>query len=80
MACVGEKRNAYKYLVGNLKERNHLEDLGVDGRMTLKWKLNKQDARMCVSFIWLWRGTNCRLFSHGTELFSSIKCSEFLNK
>jgi hypothetical protein len=22
--------------VGNLKERNHLEDLGVDGRMTLK--------------------------------------------
>jgi hypothetical protein len=36
---VGKKRNAYKYLVGYLKERNHLEDLGVDGRMTLKWTL-----------------------------------------
>jgi len=31
-----KKRNTYKYLVGNLKERNHLEDLGVDGRTTLK--------------------------------------------
>jgi len=70
---MGKNRNAYKYLVGNFKERNHLEDLGVDGRMTLKWTLNKQDARMWVSFIWLQRETNCKLFSQGTEPFSSIK-------
>jgi hypothetical protein len=28
--------NAYKILVGNLKGRNHLKDLGVDGRIILK--------------------------------------------
>jgi hypothetical protein len=38
VACVGKKRNAYTYLVGNLQERNHLEDLGTDGRMTLTFK------------------------------------------
>ena len=58
VACVGKKRNAYKYLVGNLKERNHLEDIGVDGRITLKRTLNKQDARVWASFIWLRRRTN----------------------
>ena len=76
---MGKKRNAYKYLAGKLKERNHLEDLGVDGRMTLKRTLNKQDVRVWASFIWLMRGTNCRLLSHCNKPFSSFKCSEFLN-
>jgi hypothetical protein len=31
----GETRNTYKILVGNPKEKDHSEDLGVDGR-TLK--------------------------------------------
>jgi hypothetical protein len=32
---------AYEILVGNLKGRDHLEDLGVDGRLILilKWAL-----------------------------------------
>jgi hypothetical protein len=34
---MAEKRNAYRVLVGgNLKEGDHFEDLGVDGRITLK--------------------------------------------
>jgi hypothetical protein len=33
---MGEMRNAYTILVGNLKKRDHLEDLGVDGKMILK--------------------------------------------
>jgi hypothetical protein len=65
--------------VGKLKERNHLEDLSVEGRMTLKRTLNKHDARVWASFIWLGRGTNCRLFSHGKKPFNFSKCSEFLN-
>jgi hypothetical protein len=32
---VGEMRNAYNTLVGNLKRRDHSEDLGVDGRIVL---------------------------------------------
>jgi hypothetical protein len=33
---VGEKRNAYRVLVGELKERYHLEDLGVRERYNIK--------------------------------------------
>jgi hypothetical protein len=31
------KRGAYRVLVGNVKERDHLEDKGVDGRLILRW-------------------------------------------
>jgi hypothetical protein len=30
-------KNAYKFFVGNLKGRDHLEDLGVDRRIILEW-------------------------------------------
>jgi hypothetical protein len=36
---------------GNLKERNHLEDLGIDWRIMLKWTLKKQDSRACAGLI-----------------------------
>jgi hypothetical protein len=32
VACMGEMRNAYKILVGELERKNHSEDLGIDGR------------------------------------------------
>jgi hypothetical protein len=31
----GERRGAYGGLVGNLKKRDHLEDLGMDGKTIL---------------------------------------------
>ena len=34
---MGEKRGAYRVLVGNPEEIDHLEDPGVDGRIILKW-------------------------------------------
>jgi hypothetical protein len=33
---MGEKRGAYRDLVGKPEGRNHLEDPGVDGRIKLK--------------------------------------------
>jgi hypothetical protein len=37
---LGEKIE-YKILVGNLKGRDHPQDLGVGGKLTLKWMLGK---------------------------------------
>jgi hypothetical protein len=33
---LGQKRNAYKDLLENPKERGHWEDLSMDGRIILK--------------------------------------------
>jgi hypothetical protein len=34
---MGEARNAHILLVGKPEGRNHLGDLGIDGRIVLKW-------------------------------------------
>jgi hypothetical protein len=36
-----EMRNAYRILLENLKGRDHAENLGVDGKITLEWILGK---------------------------------------
>ena len=44
VARVGERRDAYGVLMGkNLKERDHLEEEGVDGTRVLKWVLKELD-------------------------------------
>ena len=39
VACVGDSEAAYRVLVGNLKARDHMEDLGADGKLIQKWIL-----------------------------------------
>jgi hypothetical protein len=43
---MGDRRGAYRVLVGNLREREHLEDQGIDGRIILKWIFKKWDGDM----------------------------------
>jgi hypothetical protein len=38
---MGERRGAYRILVGKSEGRNHLENPGIDGRIILKWILEK---------------------------------------
>jgi hypothetical protein len=39
-----EIRGVYRVLWGNLRERCHLEDPGVDGRIILRWIFRKWDV------------------------------------
>jgi hypothetical protein len=48
VARLGGMRNAYNILVGKPEGKNHLEDLGVDGSITLEWILVKRG----------WKGVN----------------------
>jgi len=45
-AYMGERRDAYRVLVGKPEEREHSEDRGVDGRIILKWIYKTWDGGM----------------------------------
>jgi hypothetical protein len=47
--------------VGNLRERDQLEDLGVDGRIKLDCILEKSVTMVWTGFIWLRTGASGRL-------------------
>jgi len=51
MARMGERRGVYRGLAGNLREQEHLEDSGVDGRIILRCIFRKWD-------VWAWAGSS----------------------
>jgi hypothetical protein len=40
----GERRGVYRVWWGNLRERDHREDAGVDGKIILRWIFRKWDV------------------------------------
>jgi hypothetical protein len=53
----GREKNGYIFSE-NVKERDAIEDLHVNGRIILKWILKKQDVKVLTGFIWLRIGTS----------------------
>jgi hypothetical protein len=42
---------------GDMQERNHFEDLGLDGRIILKWIFKKWEGEAWTGLLWLRIGT-----------------------
>jgi hypothetical protein len=52
VACMGAVEVYTGFWWGNLKERDHLEDPGVDGRIILRWICRKLDVRAQTGSMW----------------------------
>jgi hypothetical protein len=50
---LGEGRGVYRVLVEKLRERDHWEDPGVDGRIILRWIFRKWDVGVWTGLSWL---------------------------
>jgi hypothetical protein len=57
VARIGEGKGAYRILVGNQRERDHVEDPGIDGKIILRWIFRKLGGRAWIGLIWLRIGT-----------------------
>jgi len=57
VARMGERRGYTGCWLGNLRERDHLVDAGVDGRIILKWIFREWDVGVWIGSSWLRTGT-----------------------
>jgi hypothetical protein len=64
---------------GDLRERDHLGEIGVDGRIILRLVLRKWYVGVWTGLIWLRIGTLADCCECGNVPSGSIKCGEFLD-
>jgi hypothetical protein len=67
-----------EFCCGSLKERNHLNDLGIDKKIILRWFFRKSDEGMGWIDLSQNRGRE-RAFLSAVMNLGSIKCREFLD-
>jgi hypothetical protein len=60
VARMGEKNVYTGFWWGNLRERNHLGNTGVDGRNILRWIFRKSDVGEWTGLRWIRIGTGGR--------------------
>jgi hypothetical protein len=62
-----------------LKGRYHSENLGIDGRIILKWILEKSDGKVWTGFVWSKTGSSGGSCEHINEPSGYIKGGAFLD-
>jgi hypothetical protein len=65
---TGERRGSYR---GNMSERDHFQDTGLDGRVVIKWMFKKWDGGSWTALIWLRKGTGSALLNAAMDLLVS---------
>jgi len=51
-APMGERRGAYRILMGKTEGKSHLKDLGIDGKIILKQIFRECYGRIWTALIW----------------------------
>jgi hypothetical protein len=74
-----EERCIQGFWKGNLRERDHLGNPGLDGRIILRWFFRKWDVTVWTGLSWLRIGTGGSTGECANEPPGSIKCVEFLD-
>jgi len=54
---MGESRGVYGVLMRNLRERDHLDDPSVDGKIILRWIFRKWGVGAWTGSMWIRIGT-----------------------
>jgi hypothetical protein len=76
VACDGEMRNTV--LIWNFWHKDHMEDLGIGGRILLRWFWKKLYGKAWAGLIWLRMGSMTGCFEQCNWPAGSIKCGQFL--
>ena len=53
MACMGEGRGVYRFLVGKPEGKDHWGDPDIDGKIILRWIFRKWDVLVWTGSSWL---------------------------
>jgi len=69
VARMSDRRGAYRFLMGDMMERDHLKDLRIDGSVILKGAFKEWDGEMWTGIIWLRIGAGYTLVSAVMKLF-----------
>jgi hypothetical protein len=56
---MGKIKNTYKIMIVKLKGRGHVSSRGLNGRVILKYILDKTDLNVGIGLKWLGSGFSC---------------------